>query len=191
MCSFGFKYFVFQFPYCFLYLVFFFIWVEGSCWNSFLFTCLHISSISKSENQTFFIIKLAWSIVLWFELNLTDYTQNSIIRFLYLVCVGLFIRYCYYIFLLFLFLSSPIYYLPILIWEKFFFHRTYAISIRYLYTNQNLLNNSSNDSPKFPLIFFFLTLFLQSSNSILFFLLHCCFWFDLAIHSQNILFYSG
>ena len=43
----------------------------------------------------------------------------------------------------------------------------YTLLIQYLYTDQILLNNSSNSSQKWPHKFFFLPFYLKSSNLIL------------------------
>ena len=83
------------------------IWLGGSCFSVFsvmiwvnqsysypsLFTCRHISNISRSENWPFFNIMLAWSVSLWFViLKLADKVQSSIILFLYFLWIGLLLK---------------------------------------------------------------------------------------------------
>ena len=50
--------------------------------------------------------------------------------------------------------------------EKKSLYRLYKPLTEYLFTHQILLSNSSNSSLKYPLKFFFLTIFLKSSNLI-------------------------
>ena len=70
---------------------------------SFFFWC--ISSISFSENQTFFLIVLTWSTSLWLVVwKFAHACQISIILFLYARNVGL--HYCYYYYLIFSFTSG-------------------------------------------------------------------------------------
>ena len=64
--------------------------VLGVGWCVWLYICLWISSISRSENQIFFVIVLTWSASLWFvALNLPNSLQISIILFLYPLFAGL------------------------------------------------------------------------------------------------------
>ena len=57
--------------------------VLGICWCICRYICWWIYSISRSENQPFFIIVLTWSASLWYVvLNLANSVQISII-FLY------------------------------------------------------------------------------------------------------------
>ena len=60
---------------------------------------------------------------------------------------------------------------------KKYLHRTYTILIQYLYTDQILLSNSSDEPPKSPLKLFFLPLFLESTNLIVRFILFYFYFF--------------
>ena len=58
--------------------------VNGVCWCIWLYICWRISSISRSEDQQFFVIVLTWSASIRFvDLNLPNSVQISIILFLY------------------------------------------------------------------------------------------------------------
>ena len=67
--------------------------VLGVCWYVSLYICGWISSISRSEIQTLFLIVLTWLTSLWFVfLNQMNSVQISINLFLYPLFVGLLLK---------------------------------------------------------------------------------------------------
>ena len=73
------------------------IYCLGYCGRVCGCVCIYISwwisSISRPENQPFFIIVLTWSVSLWFvALNLPNSVQISIILFLYPLFAGLLLK---------------------------------------------------------------------------------------------------
>ena len=80
---------------------------------AYTYICWWISSISRSENQPFFVIVLTWSASLWFvALNLPNSVQISIILFLYSLFARLLLRWQYNASLL----SSLVYFLRCGVW---------------------------------------------------------------------------
>ena len=81
-CSFLFRHDSFNDIYIHFHLESVFAFVLGVCWCVYLYICYWISSISRSENQPFFIIVLTWS-ARFVALNLLNSVHIFIILFLY------------------------------------------------------------------------------------------------------------
>ena len=63
------------------------------CWCVCGYICWWVSSISRLENQPFFVIVLTWSASLWLvALNLPNFVQIFIILFLYPLIAGSLIK---------------------------------------------------------------------------------------------------